>query len=116
MQGDRYRIDIRCAPGAAAHVTTQSATKVFAAHDRHASQVSTFTPKTGAVFEHLPDAVIPFRGSRLFQRRCVTVDRDPTVFLGVVLLPAVSRTTTPPLRRLLGRDRGARRRPVTAVG
>jgi urease accessory protein len=37
VQGDRYRVDIDCAPGAAAHITTQAATNVFAARQNRTS-------------------------------------------------------------------------------
>src|SRR4029077_18941424 len=41
----------------------------------------------GAVLEYLPDPVVPFRGSRFFQRTHVTADPDSTVILAEVLLP-----------------------------
>jgi urease accessory protein len=37
--------------------------------------------------EYLPDPVVPFRGSRLFQRICLTADRESTVILGETLPP-----------------------------
>jgi urease accessory protein len=37
VQGDRYRVDIDCAPGAAAQITTQAATNVFAARQNRTS-------------------------------------------------------------------------------
>lgn len=87
VQGDRYRVDVDCAPGSAVHLTTQAATKVFRARDDFASQVTNLSVGPGAVLEYLPDPVIPFRGSRLFQRTTVTVAEDATVILGEVLLP-----------------------------
>jgi urease accessory protein len=87
VQGDRYRIDIDCGPGSATHVTTQAATNVFGARDNFASQLVNLRVGADAVVEYLPDPVVPFRGSRLFQRTCVTVDRGATVILGETLLP-----------------------------
>jgi urease accessory protein len=87
VQGDRYRIDIDCGPGSATHVTTQAATNVFGARENFASQIVNLKVRTGAVLEYLPDAVVPYRGSRLFQRTRVTVDRDATVIFGETLLP-----------------------------
>jgi urease accessory protein len=87
VQGDRYRMDIDCEPGSAVHVTTQAATKVFAARDDFATQVVNLRVGAGAVLEYLPDPVVPFRGSRLFQRTHLTTARDATVILGEILLP-----------------------------
>jgi urease accessory protein len=39
VQGDRNRIDISCCPGSAAHITTQAATKIFAARQNFTSQI-----------------------------------------------------------------------------
>jgi urease accessory protein len=87
VQGDRYRIDIDCGPGSATHVTTQAATNVFGARENFATQLVNLRVHAGAVLEYLPDPVVPFRGSRLFQRTSVTADPDSTVILGETLLP-----------------------------
>ncbi|MEU4292491.1 urease accessory protein UreD [Kribbella sp. NPDC026596] len=87
VQGDRYRIDVDCAPGSAVHLTSQAATKVFRAQDNFATQLVNLRVGTAGVLEYLPDPVIPFRGSRLYQRTCLTVADDATVILGEVLLP-----------------------------
>jgi urease accessory protein len=87
VQGDRYRIDIDCGPGSATHVTTQAATNVFGARENFATQLVNLRVAAGAVLEYLPDPVVPFRGSRLFQRTCVTADPKATVFVGETLLP-----------------------------
>ncbi|MER7245554.1 urease accessory protein UreD [Kribbella sp. NPDC000426] len=87
VQGDRYRTDIDCGPGTAVHLTTQAATKVFRARDNFATQLVNLRVGEGAVLEYLPDPVIPFAGSRLYQRTCLTVADDATVILGEVLLP-----------------------------
>jgi urease accessory protein len=87
VQGDRYRIDIDCEPGSATHVTTQAATNVFRARQNFASQLVNLRVARHAVLEYLPDPVVPFRGSRLFQRTCLTVDPEATVILGETLLP-----------------------------
>ena len=87
VQGDRYRIDIDCADGAAVHLTTQAPTKVYGARDDFATQLVNLRVGAGAVLEYLPDPIVPFRGSRLFQRTCLTVDPEATVILGETLLP-----------------------------
>lgn len=87
VQGDRYRVDIDCAGGAAAHITTQAATKVFATRQNFATQLVSLDAGAGAVVEYLPDPVVPCRGSRLFQRTRVTAGPGSTVILGETLLP-----------------------------
>jgi urease accessory protein len=87
VQGDRYRVDVDCAPGSAVHLTTQASTKVFAARDNFATQLVNLRVGAGAVLEYLPDPVVPFRGSRLFQRTSLSTAEDATVILGEVLLP-----------------------------
>jgi urease accessory protein len=87
VQGDRYRVDVDCAPGSAGHVTTLAATNVFAARQNFATQLINLRAGAGAVLEYLPEPVVPFRGSRLFQRVSVTADLESTVILGETLLP-----------------------------
>jgi urease accessory protein len=87
VQGDRYRIDIDCAAGSAVHVTTQAATKVFAARQNFVTQLTNLSAGADAVLEYLPDPVVPFRGSRLFQRTRAVAAPGSTVVLGDVLLP-----------------------------
>lgn len=87
VQGDRYRIDIDCRPDSATHITTQAATNVFRARDDFVTQLVNLRVGAGAVLEYLPDPVVPYRGSRLFQRTSVAADPAATVILGEVLLP-----------------------------
>jgi urease accessory protein len=87
VDGDRCRIDIDCGPGAAAHVTTQAATNLYRAERNFATQLVDLRAGRGAVLEYLPDPVVPFRGSRFFQRTRVTADPDSTVILAELLLP-----------------------------
>jgi len=87
VDGDRCRIDIDCGPDTAVHVTTQAATNVYRAGRNFASQLVDLRLASGAVLEYLPDAVIPFRGSRFFQRTCLMVDSNATAIVGEMLLP-----------------------------
>ena len=87
VDGDRCRIDIDCGPDTAVHVTTQAATNVYRAERNFASQLVSLRVGSGAVLEYLPDAVVPFRGSRFFQRTCLTADSNATAIVGEVLLP-----------------------------
>ena len=87
VDGDRCRIDIDCGPDAAVHVTTQAATNVYRAEQNFAAQLVNLHTGPGTVLEYLPDAVVPFSGSRFFQRTCLTADPDSTVILGEIVLP-----------------------------
>lgn len=87
VQGDRYRLDLDCAPNTAAHFTTQAATKIYRMKDNFASQIVNLTVGAGAFVEYLPDPVIPFRDSRFYQRVRITADPDASVIFGETLLP-----------------------------
>lgn len=87
VEGDRYRLDLDCAPGTMAHFTTQAATKIFRMDHNFASQVVNLTAGAGAFVEYLPDPVLPFRGSRFCQRMRVTADLEADVIIGEILLP-----------------------------
>ncbi|MFC5815774.1 urease accessory protein UreD [Nonomuraea harbinensis] len=86
LQGDRYRIDLACGAGASTHVTTQAATKIYRMEQDYASQLVTITAGPGGYVEYLPDPVIPFTGSRFYQRIRVTADPTATVILGETML------------------------------
>jgi urease accessory protein len=87
VHGDRCRIDVDCGPGTEVHLTTQAATNLYRARQNFATQLVDLRAAPGAVLEYLPDAVVPFGGSRFFQRTCLTADADSTMILGEVLLP-----------------------------
>jgi urease accessory protein len=85
MQGDRYRLDITCQEGAAIHVTSQSATKLYKCEDNFITQMVTITAGADSVVEYLPDVTIPYRKSRFFQCLDLRLDPDATVIVGEVL-------------------------------
>lgn len=87
VQGDRYRLDLDCEPGAAVHFTTQAATKIYRMDGNFASQIINLRAGAGAFVEYLPDPVLPFRGSRFYQRMLITVDPEANVIVGEMLLP-----------------------------
>ena len=87
VDGDRCRIDLDCGPGSAVHVTTQAATNLYRSGRNFATQLVNLRAGPGAVLEYLPDAVVPFRGARFFQRTVLAVDVDSTAIVGEVLLP-----------------------------
>lgn len=87
VDGDRCRVDVKCGPNAAVHVTTQAATNLYRSERNFAAQLVDLRARRGAVIEYLPDPVVPFRGSRFFQRTRLTADPEATVILAEVLLP-----------------------------
>ncbi|HET7094217.1 MAG TPA: urease accessory protein UreD [Thermomicrobiales bacterium] len=87
VQGDRYRFDLVCKPGVAAHVTTQAATKLYRMERDFATQWTEIAVGADAVLEYLPDPVIPFRDARFHQRTRLVIDPTATAIVGETLLP-----------------------------
>lgn len=65
LQGDRVAIDIRVAPGAIAHVTTPSATKIHDMAGGGASQAVELRIADGAHLDWLPGTTVLFPRARL---------------------------------------------------
>ena len=87
LQGDQLKVGVNVAPNAKAHLTIQSATKVFAMPDGSASQETELTVEKGAYLEYLPDQVIPFRGARFSQKTSITVAPDATLIYREIIAP-----------------------------
>ncbi|SES72656.1 urease accessory protein UreD [Nonomuraea wenchangensis] len=86
LQGDRYRLDVTCGAGAAVHVTTQTATKVYRMEQDYGTQLVRLTVGPGGYLEYLPDPVIPFAGSRFYQRTHLTCDPGGTAIVAESML------------------------------
>jgi urease accessory protein len=87
LQGDRLRVDVEVAEGAKAHLTTPSATKIFAMPNGAAHQETQMTVGNGAYLEYLPDQIIPFSGARFSQSTSITVAPDATLIYGEIISP-----------------------------
>lgn len=87
LQGDRYRIDIHCKPGAAAHITTQSHGKLYKCEENFVTQFVGITAEAGSFLEFLPDTMIPYRDARFFQHMAIRVEPSATVIVGDILAP-----------------------------
>lgn len=87
VQGDRCLLHVDCAPGAAAHITTQAATKVYRADGDFSGQLIDLTLAAGSYLEYLPEPFIPFRGSRYFQRLRLTTHPNASAIIGDILTP-----------------------------
>ncbi|WP_316524549.1 urease accessory protein UreD [Kitasatospora brasiliensis] len=86
LQADRLRTDLHCGADTAVHLTTQAATKVYRMEHDYATQLVNLTAGPRAYVEYLPEPVIPFVDSRLYQRTVLTVDPDATVLAGETVL------------------------------
>lgn len=85
FEGDRLLTRIDLESGARMHLTTQSATKLFAVTSDHAEQDYRFRVREGAVLEHIPDMLIPHANSSLQQR--ISVDLAPgAIYLGAEIV------------------------------
>jgi urease accessory protein len=89
LAGDHLSLDIELAAGASAQVTTTSSTRLY----RHrpgspdSSQLTTITIGDGALLEYLPDAIIPYAGSRHTQRTEILLGEHATLFWWETLAP-----------------------------
>ncbi|MEV7415345.1 urease accessory protein UreD [Streptomyces sp. NPDC089919] len=86
LQADRLRTDLHVGAGAAALLTTQAATKVYRMEHDYATAQTFLTAGPDSYVEYLPDPVIPFVGSRFYQRTTVTADPSATVLLSETVL------------------------------
>ena len=89
LAGDRLELDVEVKAGAAAQITTTGATRLY----RHrvgqadSEQRARFSVGDAALLEYLPDAVIPYAGSRHVQRTEIRLGRGATLFWWEVLAP-----------------------------
>lgn len=79
LQGDRMTVKLRVGPGARAHVTTQSAVKVYRMEADYATQHVHVSVAEGACLELINDYVIPYRGARFYSEAKFTVDPGATM-------------------------------------
>jgi urease accessory protein len=87
LQGDRLALDAVLGPGAQAHVTTQSATKIHAMDANYAAQTQAFTLADDAYLEFLPDPVIPHRHARFISDTQISVAPTATILLAEIIQP-----------------------------
>lgn len=64
LQGDRLALEVSLGPGARAHLTTQSATKIHSMDANYARQMQNFTLDEGAFLEFIPEPLLPHRNAR----------------------------------------------------
>ncbi|WP_218013620.1 urease accessory protein UreD [Georgenia sp. 311] len=82
LHNDRQRTDLWFGEGTSAHVTTQAHTKVYRMESGYATALVNLDLAPGAYVEYLPDPLIPYRDSRLYQRTDVTLAESATLVAG----------------------------------
>ena len=87
MDGDGHRVDLTARAGTQAVVTGQSATRVHPALASYATQQWAVDVEDEACLVVLPGPVIPFRGSRYFQRGRVELAPRGRLIWGEIWLP-----------------------------
>lgn len=86
-QGDRHRTRIEATPGAKAHVTGQSATKVQSMQRNYADISVDLEVEEGAYLEYLPEPLILHEGTRCLQTADVTLHEGGTLLFTDVVVP-----------------------------
>ncbi len=86
VQADRLRTDIHCAAGTCVHLTTQAATKIHRMDADFATQMINIGVGPHGYAEYFPDPIIPFGGSRFYQRTVMTVDDSATLLAGETMM------------------------------
>ena len=89
LAGDRLALDVEVETGAAAQITTTGATRLYRhrAGAADSEQHARFSVGDAALLEYLPDAVIPYAGSRHVQRTEIRLGRGATVLWWEALAP-----------------------------
>jgi urease accessory protein len=87
LQGDRLALDVTLGPGARAHVTTQSATKIHAMDANYALQTQSFTLDDDAYLEFLPEPLIPHRRARFASETRVVVAPTASFLYSEIVQP-----------------------------
>ncbi len=87
LQGDRLALDVSLAPGARAHVTTQSATKVHSMDANYALQTQTITLADNSYLELLPEPLIPHRRARFLSDTRITIAPTATLLYAEIVQP-----------------------------
>jgi urease accessory protein len=80
-------LPISLGPGARAHVTTQSATKIHSMDANFAHQTQSFTLGEGAYLEFLPDPLIPHRQARFANETRIVIDPSASLLASEIVQP-----------------------------
>jgi urease accessory protein len=87
LQGDRLALEVTLGPGARAHLTTQSATKIHSMDANYARQTQLFTLDEGAFLEFLPEPLIPHRNSRYASDTRIVIHPNASMLCSEIVQP-----------------------------
>jgi urease accessory protein len=87
LQGDRFAFDVSVAPGARAHVTTQSATKIHSMDANYAVQAQTITLADDSYLELMPEPLIPHRRARFLSDTRISIAPSATLLYAEIVQP-----------------------------
>ena len=87
LQNDRHRIAVGVGVDARAHVTTQSATKVYTMPEGSAEQRVRINVASGGYLEYLPDPLIPYRDASLAQEVDIACEPGGALVFSDVITP-----------------------------
>jgi urease accessory protein len=87
LQGDSYRIDVSLSEGAMAHLTTQGATRIYRMEKGFATKHVKLSAGRGCYLEYMPDQIIPYNGSRFYQKTTIQAHSEATVIYSEILAP-----------------------------
>jgi len=87
LQGDRFRMDIELTNSAKAHVTTQSATRIYRMNKNFGTQIINLDVDKNCYLEYIPDQIIPYRDSRFYQVSNIKVHDEATCIYSEILTP-----------------------------
>jgi urease accessory protein len=87
LDGDCQEVRVEVGCGAKAHITTQSATKIFTMDQSSAEQHVELNVAAGGYLEYLPDPLIPFRNAALQQDIAITVEPGSALLWWDVVTP-----------------------------
>ena len=90
LAGDNLCLDVEVGRGASAQITTTGATRLYRHREgfrRFIAAHNDFDRATARLLEYLPDAVIPYAGSRHRQRTEILLGAGSTLFWWEILAP-----------------------------
>jgi len=89
LGGDRLELQIEVSAGVAAQITSTGATRIYRSRPGQEGAVcsTTISLCENSLLEFLPDALIPYAGSRFEQRTCIDLAAGATLFWWEVVAP-----------------------------
>jgi urease accessory protein len=87
VQGDRRAVDVAVGPGAVAHVSTQSSTKVQSMNANYAATDTTLSVASGGHLDYVPEPTILHADTRYSAETTLDVAADATAVVGDIVVP-----------------------------